>query len=157
MQTYINETQNIPQKKSQAHKSNIIAHVFRLLPDMDLHTELTNYLKTHKIKAACILSCVGSLKEINIRLASGKTFLTKKENFEIVSLVGCISEERNHIHISLSDDKGIAFGGHLMPENNLVYTTAEIVIGEFPELVFQQEQCEKSTWPELVVVENKND
>jgi len=141
-------------KNNQVHKSNMLAHVFRLLPEMDLYSELTNYIKTNKIKAACVLSCVGSLKEINIRLASGKTFLTKKENFEIVSLVGCISEERTHIHISLSDNKGNAFGGHLMPENNLVYTTAEIVIGEFPDLVFHEEPCVKSTWPELAI-ENK--
>ncbi len=150
MQAEIQKTQN------QVLKSNMIAHVFRLLPDMNLYTELTNYVRANKIKAACILSCVGSLKEINIRLASGKTFLSKKENFEIVSLVGCISEQRNHIHISLSDEKGNAFGGHLMPENNLVYTTAEIVIGEFPQLVFHEEPCEKSTWPELVI-ENKTE
>jgi hypothetical protein len=148
------ETKKI--QNNQIYKSNIIAHVFRPLPDMNLYSELMNYIKSNKIKAACILSCVGSLKEINIRLASGKTFLTKKENFEIVSLVGSISEERNHIHISLSDDKGNAFGGHLMPENNLVYTTAEIVIGEFAKLVFHEETCEKSTWPELVV-EKKSD
>lgn len=136
---------------NQVYKSNMIAHVFRLLPDMNLYLEIKNYIKANNIKAACIISCVGSLKEMNVRLASGKTFLTKKENFEIVSLVGSISEERNHIHISLSDDKGNAFGGHLMPENNIVYTTAEIVIGEFPELIFHEQTCEKSTWPELVI------
>lgn len=142
-------------KNSQIFKSNLIAHVIRLLPDMDLYQELFNYIKTNNIKAACILSCVGSLKEINIRLASGQTYLSKIENFEIVSLVGCISEERNHIHICLSDDKGNAYGGHLMQNNNIIYTTAEIVIGEFPDLLFHQEKCEKSTWPELVIEQKK--
>jgi len=141
-------------KNSHIFKSNLIAHVFRLLPDMDLYQELFNYIKTNKIKAACIISCVGSLKEINIRLASGQTYLSKKENFEIVSLVGCISEERNHIHICLSDNNGNAYGGHLMQNNNFIYTTAEIVLGEFPNLVFHQEKCEKSTWPELVIEHN---
>ena len=131
--------------------SYIKAHVLRLKPDQDLYKELADYITKNKIKAAFILSCVGSLKEINIRLASGKTFLSKKENFEIVSLVGCISLQRTHLHISLSDYQGNAIGGHLLDQNNFIFTTAEIVLGELPQLEFTEEKCELSGWPELKV------
>ncbi len=154
MQKYDNDVSDLIDNYDEnrtIYKSNINVHVLRLLPDMDLYQELIKYINKNKLKAACILSCVGSLKELNIRLASGNTFINKKENYEIISLVGCISQKRNHVHISISNDKGEAFGGHLMPNNNFVYTTAEIVIGELPELIFYEEKCEKSTWPELVI------
>jgi predicted DNA-binding protein with PD1-like motif len=96
------------------------------------------------------MTCVGSLKKINIRLASGLTFLTLEKNHEIVSLVGNISMEREHVHIGLSDEKGLAFGGHLL-DGNLVYTTAEIVLGVLPQLKYSKAKCEKSGWEELIV------
>ena len=119
-------------------KSNIIAHVFRLKQGEDLLNSIKEYVNEKKIKAGFIMSCVGSLQEINIRLANAKKFLVKKEHFEIVSLVGCVScNNRFHLHISISDEEGNTKGGHLK-DKNIVYTTAEIVIGELPELNFSK-------------------
>jgi predicted DNA-binding protein with PD1-like motif len=137
--------------------SSIKAHVLRLLPGDDLYVELKRYLETHNIRAAFIMTCVGSLKQIHIRTAAGseETRYIKSENFyEIVSLVGCISIGRCHVHIGLSENNGNAIGGHLMSEGNLIFTTAEIVLAELPHLTFSEQICNKSGWPELVI-ENK--
>jgi predicted DNA-binding protein with PD1-like motif len=58
--------------------------------------------------------------------------------------------EREHLHIALSDETGKAIGGHLL-DGNLVYTTAEVVLGVLPNLKFTKELCEKSGWEELVI------
>jgi predicted DNA-binding protein with PD1-like motif len=137
--------------------SNMKAHVLRLLPGEDLYIKLKEYLYTNNIKAAFIMTCVGSLRQIHLRTAAGSevTRYIKEEKFyEIVSLVGCVSVDRCHVHIGLSENNGNAIGGHLMSEGNIVYTTAEIVLSELPELTFSEQICEKSGWPELVI-ENK--
>lgn len=135
--------------------SNLIAHVFRLHPGQDLYQEIKKYIEKNMIKAACILTCVGSLKKINIRLANAKEFLQLNENFEITSLVGNIScNDRMHLHISLSDSIGKTYGGHLCETDNIVHTTAEIVLGEMPSLIFEKEKDEISGWNELKIKKN---
>ena len=105
----------------QGYSSSIKAHVIRLLPEMDLYQEIIKYLNINNIRAACILSCVGSLKKINIRTATGFNYIEREEYFEIVSLVGSISCDRCHVHICLSDKDGKTLGGHLMRDGNLVF------------------------------------
>ena len=140
---------------STIYKFNIIAHVFRLKQGEDLLNSIKEYVNEKKIKAGFIMSCVGSLKEINIRLANAKKFLVKKEHFEIVSLVGCVScNNRFHLHISISDEEGNTKGGHLK-DKNIVYTTAEIVIGELPELNFSKVNNPGEDWPELQIEQIK--
>ena len=135
-------------------KSNIIAHVIRLKPGDDLFNSIKEYVNEKKIKAGFIMSCVGSLQEINIRLANADKFLVKKEHFEIVSLVGCVScNNRFHLHISISDSEGNTKGGHLK-DKNIVYTTAEVVIGELPELSFSEVNNPGEDWPELQIGQN---
>ena len=125
-------------QKNNSGKSNIIAHAFRLKPGDDLFNSIKEYVNENKIKAGFIMSCVGSLQEINIRLANADKFLVRKEHYEIVSLVGCVScNNRFHLHISISDSEGNTKGGHLK-DKNIVYTTAEIVIGELPDLNFSE-------------------
>ena len=140
---------------SNSGTSNIIAHAFRLKPGDDLFKSIQRYVIEKKIQAGFIMSCVGSLKEINIRLANADKFLVKKEHFEIVSLVGCVSSnDRYHLHISVSDSEGNTKGGHLK-ENNIIYTTAEIVLGELPKLSFNKVNNPGEDWPELQIETNK--
>ena len=140
---------------SNSGTSNIIAHAFRLKPGDDLFKSIQKYVIEKNIQAGFIMSCVGSLKEINIRLANADKFLVKKEHFEIVSLVGCVSSnDRYHLHISVSDSEGNTKGGHLK-ENNIIYTTAEIVLGELPKLSFNKINNPGEDWPELEIKENK--
>ena len=58
----------------------------------------------------------------------------------------------SHLHISISNGDGPTIGGH-MGERCLIYTTAEIVIGMFPEIVYKREYCEVSGHSELVIKE----
>ena len=134
--------------------SNIIAHCLRLKPGEDLYKSIQKYVIEKQIKAGFIMTCVGSLQEINIRLANADKFLVKKDHFEIVSLVGCVGcNGRYHLHISVSDSEGNTKGGHLK-ENNIVYTTAEIVIGELPQLSFIKVNNPGEDWPELEIKTN---
>lgn len=48
-----------------------------------------------------------------------------------------------------------SLGGHLMGEA-LVFTTAEIVLGELRDVSFGREHCALSGWPELVVKPRPN-
>ena len=142
-------------KFSNSGTSNIIAHAFRLKPGDDLFKSIQRYVIEKNIQAGFIMTCVGSLKEINIRLANADKFLVKKEHFEIVSLVGCVScNDRYHLHISVSDSEGNTKGGHLK-ENNIIYTTAEIVLGELPKLSFNKVNNPGEDWPELEIKEKK--
>ncbi len=55
-----------------------------------------------------------------------------------------------HLHLSIADTKGVVVGGHVL-DGNLIYTTAEIVIGEADTLQFEREPDPASGWDELVV------
>jgi predicted DNA-binding protein with PD1-like motif len=141
-----NKTENL-----QSYKSSLMAHVLRILPGSDIYQEIINFLIKNSIEAATIISCVGSLKKIHIRTATGKNFIEIEDYFEIVSLVGCVSIERSHIHISLGNSEGNTISGHLMKEGNIVFTTAELVMGELKDLKFSEELCNLSGWPELKI------
>ena len=125
-------------------------HIFRLLPGQDLNKSIMDFVKTERIAAGCILTCVGSLTTAVIRYANTGEASRVDGHFEIVSLVGTVDMNAPHLHISISDGHGKMLGGHLL-DGCIVYTTAEIVLASFPELVFRRELCEKSGYPELVV------
>ena len=70
---------------------------------------------------------------------------------EIVSLVGTLSSVGgHHLHISLSDKDGRVIGGHVFGELK-VFTTAEVVLGECVDLVFDRDYDQQSGFNELVV------
>lgn len=125
-------------------------HVFRLANGDSLKESIQQYCLDHSISSAVILTCVGSLKHVHIRLANASKFLEKEENVEIVSLVGTISKGQAHIHISVSDENGYVFGGHLS-DGCLVYTTAEIALGELEDYELKREMDETTGYKELVV------
>lgn len=130
--------------------SNGKFHAFRLKPHHDIKEALTTFAKENKIKAAAIVSCAGSLEQYNIRFANQPEGTLRKGSFEIVSLAGTFNESSVHIHISVSDEKGNTTGGHLL-NNNLVYTTAEIVVVEITDLEFTRELDPTYGYHELVV------
>lgn len=134
--------------------SKMVAHAFRLKPGQDFTAELTTWAKTHKIKAASIVSVVGSFTKVNLRYANQPNGTSQEGHFEIVSIVGTFNDSSSHLHASVSNGKGETFGGHLLP-GNIVYTTAEVVVAELPDLVFTREKDEKekggSGWDELVI------
>ncbi|HEV7474634.1 MAG TPA: DUF296 domain-containing protein [Pyrinomonadaceae bacterium] len=89
-----------------------------------------------------------SLQNATIRLADQKEATTFAGKFEIVSLVGTMGQDGVHLHISIADSNGKTIGGHLV-DGCLIYTTAEIVIGEARGLTFSREQDEQTGFKEL--------
>lgn len=110
----------------------------RLQPDQDLKEWIDQWAITNEIDAACIISCVGSLKSTCIRFAGRIETPLIKGKFEILSLVGTLSRHGSHLHITVGDEDGKVAGGHLK-NGSLVNTTAEIIIGRLPNYEFRRE------------------
>ncbi len=125
-------------------------YALRLHPGQDLKRELEAFAKSQHLQAAFIVTCVGSLRKVALRPANQQEPLFREQKFEIVSLVGTLSPDGAHLHISLSDSTGATIGGHLL-EGNEVYTTAEIVIGEAAQLQFHREVDPETTYKELTI------
>jgi uncharacterized protein len=129
--------------------SNSKIYALRLGPNSDLKLELESFAKTNNIKAGYIVTCVGSLKQACLRLANQKENTIWDQKFEIVSLVGTISTIHGmHLHASIADSTGATLGGHLAL-GNIVYTTAEIVIGDVTDVEFVREIDTITTYKEL--------
>ena len=120
------------------------------MPGDDLGKGIEAVVKQKGILAGWIGCGVGSLTRYHIRFANQSKGMQAEGYFEIVSLMGTISVNGSHIHISISDDKGQTIGGHLL-DGNVIYTTAEIVIVEAEGLVFGREKDGTTGWNELVV------
>ncbi|MCA9795687.1 MAG: DNA-binding protein [Candidatus Eremiobacteraeota bacterium] len=120
----------------------------RLGPGQDLKKELIRYTQEHHLEAGAIVTCVGSLERVVLRLADQPDGTTFEGKFEIVSLVGTLSPDGVHLHMAVSDSKGHTVGGHLM-EGCRVYTTAEIVIAELKDTHFRRVLDPRTGYPEL--------
>jgi uncharacterized protein len=125
-------------------------YAFRLKPGNDLKKEIETYAKENNIQAGWISCGVGSLTDYNIRFANQPEGSKDSGHFEIVSLIGTVSVNGSHIHVSVSDGTGKTIGGHLL-DGNLIYTTAEIVIQESDDFVFTREKDGSTPWEELQV------
>lgn len=125
-------------------------HAFRLKPGQDLKKQILELVNEKQIKAGWISTCVGSLTAYNIRYANQPAGSSGTGHFEIVSLTGTVSVNGSHLHISISDSTGTTIGGHLL-DNNIVYTTAEIVILSSDELLFKREKDGSTPWEELQI------
>jgi predicted DNA-binding protein with PD1-like motif len=130
--------------------SSVQFFTLRLKPHEDLKSELISFAKKNELKAACIVTCVGSLEQFHLRYANQEKGEIRNGHFEIVSLTGTFSDSSSHLHLSVSDSTGTTLGGHLL-ENNLIYTTAEIVIAEQTEFQFVREPDATYGYNELVV------
>lgn len=124
-------------------------HSFRLTKGMDLKKEIEEYAINNKISGV-ILSSVGCLSKLAIRLADGETVIEREEPFEIVSVMGTLSKDGVHLHISVSDSEGNTIGGHLK-NGCIINTTAEVVMLEIDNVKFSREFDESTGYDELVV------
>lgn len=126
------------------------AFTFRLKPGQDLFEEIEAFVIAKNIEAGCVLSAVGSLTHATLRLANQGYHSDYDGHFEIVSITGTISIHGSHLHITISDRDGKAIGGHLVPGCK-IYTTAEMVVAVFGDVVYKREYAEDSGYEELVV------
>ncbi len=125
-------------------------YTFRLKPEHDLFDSIGSFVKEKNIEAGCVLSGVGSLTHVSLRLANREYFSDYDGFFEIVSITGTVSIHGSHLHISVSDGDGQTIGGHL-ESGCKIYTTAEIVIAAFDDVLYKREFAEDSGYEELVV------
>jgi hypothetical protein len=130
------------------------AFAFRLKPKEDLKKSILAFASEHKIEAGSMVSGVGSLEQFHIRFANQKKGELKTGFFEIVSLTGTFSTSSCHLHISVSDSLGNTMGGHLM-DDNIIYTTAEIVVIDLTDLEFKRESDSTYGFNELSVGRRK--
>jgi hypothetical protein len=129
-------------------------YTFRLKPGQDLFDSIETFVADNNIEAGCVLSSVGSLTHAILRLANCSTFNEYEGHFEIVSITGTVSTNGSHIHVSISDGDGVTIGGHLV-SGCKIYTTAEIVIAEFDDVIYKRELLENDSGYEELVVYKK--
>ena len=125
-------------------------YALRLLPGQDLRVELGRFARAKHLRAAFVASCAGSCTRTSVRYANQQGASVREGHFEIVSLTGTLAADGMHVHASFSDSTGATFGGHLM-DGSLVYTTAEIVVGELDRAAFGREVDSTYGWRELAV------
>ena len=125
-------------------------HTFRLSPGQDLFDEIETFVHEKHIEAGCILSAVGSLTRATLRLANRDHYNEYDGPFEIVSMTGTVSVHGSHLHIAISDGDGVTTGGHLV-SGCKIYTTAEMVLAVFEDVVYKREFAVDSGYEELVV------
>jgi uncharacterized protein len=125
-------------------------YTFRLKPGQDLFDSIQAFVMQQHVQAGCILSGVGSLNHAILRLANHQHSSEYKGPFEIVSITGTVSVHGSHLHISISDGTGKTIGGHF-EFGCKIYTTAEIVIAAFQDVVYKRELAEDSGYEELAV------
>jgi uncharacterized protein len=129
-------------------------YTLRLKPDDDLRKALLAFAAENDIRAGSIVTCVGGLDRVTLRMAGAtpeeqdiRSYLGK---FEIVSLVGTLSADDCHLHMSASNYDGEVLGGHLK-EGNIVSPTAEIVILEDESVEYTREPDAETGFEELAV------
>lgn len=126
-------------------------YTFRLKPGDDLFDAIEAFVRDKNIEAGCVLSGVGSLTRVALRFANRESHSHYDGYFEIVSITGTISIHGSHLHISISDADGKTMGGHLV-SGSKIYTTAEIVLAVFDDIVYKREYLDNdSGYKELTV------
>lgn len=137
--------------------SNITIHVFRLRPGANLLQGLMQVVMDRNLTAASIVSAVGSLTTAGVRFANQPNVTILSGHFEIVSLSGMLSSMPAppdepadvHIHISLGRTDGTTVSGHF--ESGTIYTTAEIALASYNDLIFRRQLDKTFGYYELTI------
>ena len=134
-----------------ALSSPVTCHALRLLPGDDLIQKVLDHCEHHGIGASTVLSCVGSLSEITLRMAGAQDIIHLREELEIISLVGTACADReHHFHCSVSRSDGTVVGGHCKGAAP-VRTTAEVMLGVLPGLAFSRDMDGATGYKELQI------
>ncbi|NVD06342.1 DUF296 domain-containing protein [Vibrio sp. JPW-9-11-11] len=122
----------------------------RLTKGDDLKLALHQLVSQHQINAGSIASCVGCFSQLKLRLAGARETLQLNEPLEIVSVMGTLTPDHQHVHLSVSRADGSVIGGHLM-EGCLIDTTAELILHAYSNLVFSRQHDISTGFTELVI------
>ncbi len=129
-------------------------HCTRLHRGDDLLLSIREMCRQKHIAVGVILSGVGCILSGRVRDASGVNIQEINEHCEIVSLDGTASENRCHVHISLSREDMSTIGGHLCP-GCIINTTCELVILELPGISIGVENDPETGYDELIFLERR--
>ena len=102
-------------------------YLLRLKPNQDIKLELIRFAQEQDIKTASIVSAVGSVSSMKVRIADGKSVVSDEQNREVLSLSGTLINGKIHAHMGAISMSMVVFGGHLM-EGCIVHTTMEITL-----------------------------
>ncbi|CAL1543564.1 unnamed protein product [Lymnaea stagnalis] len=123
----------------------------RLHPGEEIYSTLLEFVRANNLTSAFVLSCVGSVVRAKLRMANGELIQHVEGHFEIVSLVGTLSGgDLGHLHICLSDEHGEVIGGHVLGDL-VVYTTAEVMIGNTSGVTFSRPDDPETGFDELLI------
>ena len=128
-------------------------YALRLHPGEDPKLALDSFAQSHQLEAACVLTCVGSLRKAVLRFANQEQAVPLEGKYEIVSLTGVLSIHGSHYHIAISDGEGRTYGAHLM-DGSEIYTTAEIVLAGLEDVRFLRTFDPQTGYPELDIQPN---
>lgn len=131
---------------------------FTLKPGDDLRVAIEAEVVRRQISAGTIISGVGALSQMHLRMAgTGRVEQDIREfegHFEIVSLIGNVGLGRTHLHIAVADETGRVIGGHVKSGGGcIVEVTAEIVIAVEDGLRFTEQYDPAVGWDNLVIEE----
>jgi len=144
------ENTSAPQETVYKKSAGMKTFSIRLKPGQDLREQLEDFIRAANIQAGFIITAVGSINTANLRMSDETKEIKFAGKFEIVSLVGTMSQDGLHLHISLSGKDGKVIGGHLLPGCK-IHTTAEIIIGELDDLFFTREDDPETGFKELKI------
>jgi len=102
----------------------------RLRPGVDLRSGLVAALAESGMGSglsAFVVSGIGSLSRVTLRLAGANETLQLEDEFEILSLAGTLGPDGAHLHMSIGDAAGRVLGGHV-GRGCIVRTTAEVLL-----------------------------
>lgn len=122
---------------------------FRLVKGDDLKERIESECKENSVDTAVVLSGVGSVSKVKIRLAKALDYLENVNDYEIVSMTGTISNGKAHIHVSFADENANCIGGHL-EYGCIIDTTCELVLGVLDEYSSQRQFDENTGYNEIV-------
>jgi predicted DNA-binding protein with PD1-like motif len=131
-------------------------YLTRLAPGGDLYEAVSDAVKESGIRAG-LLSGIGALRKAAVGIFDEESREYKVNQMdgelEICALTGNVSlkdgEPFVHCHLTLSDHKGNAFGGHCMPGCEVFVCELAIIelLGEPPAREPQEECAGLSLWP----------
>jgi uncharacterized protein len=123
---------------------------FRVPPDADLRAAVESVAASHASGAAFVVSGIGSLRQVRLRLAGANAPITLQGDLEILTLAGTVARDGSHLHMSVADADGRVTGGHVAT-GCIVRTTAEVLLVLLPDGSFTREVDAATGFRELVV------
>lgn len=133
-------------ESAQGKISDIMA--LRIPPGEDVLESIINVCKKNSITNGVIMSALGSWKKAAFcnptdlpdgKVGYGAPTVLQEGYYELVNLSGMICNDKDgnilpHIHLTISDEQGNSYGGHMQSGCEVLITT-DIVIGIFNGIV----------------------